>query len=161
MNKLLATCFLFLVLTSCNKENPQQFTQEALKEILVSTKLEKTTLNQILEAHQGKTILIDVWASWCKDCIEALPKLKELQRNHEEVIYVFLSLDKAQSQWLNAIKKYKITGEHYFVPSGWDGELSDFLNLNWIPRYLVVDLDGSIKLFRAVKMNNKLINNLK
>lgn len=36
-------------------------------------------LLRILEAHKGKTVVVNVWASWCKDCIVGLPNLKALQ----------------------------------------------------------------------------------
>ena len=36
----------------------------------------------ILLKHQGKKILIDIWASWCRDCVVTLPELKKLQQEN-------------------------------------------------------------------------------
>jgi len=35
-----------------------------------------------------------------------------------------------------------------------NGDLVDFLNLHWIPRYIVVDEKGSISLFKATKITD-------
>ena len=52
-----------------------------------------------------RDILIDVWASWCKDCIKSLPKLKELQSSYPNLDYIFLSLDKSQKAWRRGIER--------------------------------------------------------
>ena len=160
MKKLLTGIFLFLTLLSCNRVDPIQFSEQALNDVFLNQKGQETKLQEILEKHKGQTILIDVWASWCKDCLEGLPNVKKIQSENKDVVYLFLSLDKTEKQWQNGIKKHQINGEHYFVASGWDGPFSEFLKLNWIPRYLIVDKQGNIKLFKAVKANNKLIKNL-
>ena len=160
MKKLLTGLFLFLTLLSCNSVDPTQFTEEALNDVFLNQYGQHIPFKAILEKHKGQTILIDVWASWCKDCLEGLPSIKKIQSENKDVVYLFLSLDKTEKQWKNGIKKHQISGEHYFITSGWDGPFNEFLKLNWIPRYLIVDKQGNIKLFKAVKANNKLIENL-
>ena len=43
------------------------------------------------------------------------------------------------------------------MKSGPDGPFRKFLNSNWIPRYLVVDKQGNIKLFKAKKASDSRI----
>ena len=160
MKKLLTGVFLILTLLSCNSVDPTQFTEEALNDVFLNQNGQQIPFKAILEKHKGQTILIDVWASWCKDCLEGIPNIKKIQSENKDVVYLFLSLDKTEKQWKNGIKKHQISGEHYFINSGWDGPFNVFLKLNWIPRYLIVDKQGNIKLFKAVKANNKLIENL-
>lgn len=106
--------------------------------------------------------MIDVWASWCKDCIVGMPKMSTLQRNNTDVVFVFLSLDKNDEEWKAGIKKYNVKGEHYFLSSGWKGNLGSFLKLDWVPRYVVVNEKGEIALFKAIKADDKkLIKALK
>lgn len=146
---------LALVLVSC--ETPTQFTAESLQEKFTSLNQEEITFQSILDKHKGKKILIDVWASWCRDCIVSLPDLKKLQQENPEVSYVFLSLDRTTNSWKKGIDRFKIEGEHYFMKEGKKGEFGDFLNLWWIPRYVVVNESGEITLFKATKITDKNI----
>ncbi len=156
MKKTLYLLLIACVAMSCGPE-PLEFSNEALSEELITLNGKATSLENVLEAHKGKTVLIDVWASWCGDCIKGMPKVREIQQAHPDVDYVFLSVDRKQSSWKRGIKKYQVNGDHYFVPEGQKGALGDFLNSNWIPRYMVVSKDGSIKLFKAKNANDKRI----
>ncbi|SDS29179.1 Thioredoxin-like [Polaribacter sp. KT25b] len=149
---------LLIVFVSCNSEKPTQFSEEANLEMLVGLDNSKITLREVLEAHKGKKILIDVWASWCKDCIVGVPKAKELQKEFPEVVYLFLSVDRSNPSWKRAIKKYNLVGEHYNLPEGMnDGDFVNFINLNWIPRYMVIDETGKIILFKATNASDEKI----
>ncbi len=44
---------------------PKEFSIEALDDIFMDTTYTDITFRSILEKHQGKTIFIDIWASWC------------------------------------------------------------------------------------------------
>lgn len=151
---------LLLTVFNCESQNPTKFSEEALNDTFVSLDDESLSFKEILANYEGKTILIDVWASWCKDCIAGMPKMKELQESKQEIVYVFLSLDKSIDSWKKGIEKYKVEGEHYFMKSGWDGPFGTFLDLDWIPRYLVVDEAQNIKIFKEIKVNKNLKNSL-
>ena len=155
------TYFLVLLLfIGCEK--PTHFTQQSLEEVFMNFSQEEQTFESILKKHKGKKILIDVWASWCKDCLVGLPDLLKLQSEAPEVVYVFLSLDKTVPRWKRAIEHYQIKGDHYFMMQGNHGEFAKFINLWWIPRYMVVDEKGEIILFKATKITDKkIINALK
>jgi thiol-disulfide isomerase/thioredoxin len=43
---------------------------------MVNTENEPIAFSEILKKYEGKTIVIDVWASWCSDCIKGMPKVK-------------------------------------------------------------------------------------
>ncbi|MFD1163471.1 TlpA family protein disulfide reductase [Hwangdonia seohaensis] len=159
---MIYTLILLFSVFSCNTEVPTQFSEEALNDTFVTLEGNNIAFKDILETHKGKTIVIDVWASWCKDCLEGMPKVKALQSEYKEAVYVFLSLDKSQNAWKKGIKKYNVNGEHYFMQSGWKGAFGDFVNLDWIPRYMVINKTGNIELFKAVKADDdKLIEAIK
>lgn len=158
IKKIIHITFICLCLTNCEAQpEPKSFSEEALNAIFINQEGEEENLKSILEAYKGHTVLIDVWASWCRDCIVGLPDLKALQAEYTDVTYLFLSMDKTQKSWKNGIKKYDITGEHYFMPSGWKGSFSDFIDLDWVPRYMVIDAESNIKLFRAIKASDSKI----
>ena len=66
-----------------------------------------------------------------------------------------MSLDKNFNSWQKGIEKYQVKGEHYFVPRGWDSDFNKDIDLDWIPRYLVIDASGGIQLFKATKATDK------
>jgi len=142
---------IFLFLLSCQlKDPPVFFSQEALQDEFVTINGETITLASILDIEKNKNIVIDIWASWCRDCIKGFPKLKRLQMQYPEVNFVFLSLDNDQTSWKKGIRKYDLKGQHYFMKSGMKGDLGRFINLDWIPRYLVVNKQREIKIFKAI-----------
>ncbi|QMU65562.1 MAG: redoxin family protein [Flavobacteriaceae bacterium] len=151
------TLVLMIILSGCISEQPVEFSPEALAEKFMTIEGKEVTAQDILDTCKGKKMLIDIWASWCADCISGLPELKKLQRENPDVAYVFLSLDKKKESWKKGIKKYQIEGAHYFMPNGNKGAFEDFLNISWIPRYVVLDETGKIALFKATKITDKKI----
>ncbi|WP_040559459.1 TlpA disulfide reductase family protein [Kordia algicida OT-1] len=148
----------FLVI-GCKKEILTEFPPEALQETMRTVDGKNIKFKEILEKHKGQTIFIDVWASWCGDCLEGIPGVKEIQKNNSQLTYLFLSLDRKENSWKAGIQKYNLVGEHYFVTSGMKGAFGKAIGLNWIPRYMIVNPDGSIKLFEAIKTNDEALQN--
>lgn len=144
------------LLWGCGK-TPTEFSESALFEPLINVDESSEAFYKVLEKHKGKKILINVWASWCKDCIVGLPDLKKLQEENPEVSYVFISLDKGVKSWKRGIDRFQIEGDHYYMPQGKKGTLGKFLGLWWIPRYVVVNESGEISLFKATKITDKKI----
>jgi thiol-disulfide isomerase/thioredoxin len=149
---------LIIVFVSCNSKKPTQFSEEANMEMLIGLDDSKITLKEVIYEQKGKKILIDVWASWCKDCIYGFPKVKELQKEFPDIVFLFLSVDRSNPSWKRAIDKYNLVGKHYNLPEGMsDGEFVNFINLNWIARYMVIDETGEIKLFKATDASDEKI----
>lgn len=148
---------LIIVFVSCS-EDPKEFSEEANLEMLIGLDDSKITLREVLYQQKGKKIFIDVWASWCKDCIAGFPKVKELQKEFPDVVFLFLSVDISNPSWKRAIEKYNLVGEHYNLPKGMnEGDFVDFINLNWISRYMVINEKGQIQLFKATDPSDKKI----
>tara|TARA_B100000809_G_scaffold252094_1_gene286396 strand:+ start:26387 stop:26884 length:498 start_codon:yes stop_codon:yes gene_type:complete len=142
--------FLFVVSACTTAQDKTRFSEKGLADVMVSLAGEELAFSEIINQYKGKKIVIDVWASWCGDCIGGMPKVKELQsESGDAIVYLFLSLDKNRDAWKRGIEKYNVEGEHYFVPSGWKGDFNKSIELDWIPRYIVVDKTGEIILWKA------------
>jgi thiol-disulfide isomerase/thioredoxin len=155
MKKLLFSFLLGSTLLNCQSDKKTTFSDAALKDEFITIDENVVPFSAILEQHKGQTIFIDVWASWCKDCRKSLPKVKELQQEFPEMSFIFLSLDKSLDAWKKGIQTYNLKGDHYFMQSGWKGAMGTFLDLNWIPRYLIVDPEGKIVVYKAIKTKDK------
>ncbi|KJD31439.1 hypothetical protein PK35_15140 [Tamlana nanhaiensis] len=155
MKKLSIVTLIVVAFLSCNSKEPTTFSQEALNDTFISLAGKKTTLQSILNKHKGKTIVVDIWASWCKDCIGGMPKVKALQAKHPEAAYVFLSLDRGEDAWKRGIKKYEVKGDHYYMPNAKDCKFADFVNISWIPRYMVINKAGEIVVFNVIEADDE------
>lgn len=107
---------------------------------------EEISFGKMLDKYKGKKVVIDIWASWCRDCLVGYPKLHELMKRTagQDLVYLFLSIDENDQKWKNAITKFSMLGEHYRLPSGWENPLSSYIALDWVPRYMVVNENGRI-----------------
>lgn len=162
MKKLLLLPLLFAVI-SCSQAQQTEFTAETLNAKMKSLDGKEMSFKDILAQYKGKTVVIDVWASWCPDCIKGMPKVHDLQKQFPNAVYLFLSYDRADDAWKKGIEKYEVRGEHYHVGTNMKkGEFSEGIKLDWIPRYMVVDKKGKIALFKAIEADDeKLIATLK
>lgn len=152
--------FLFasaLLLVSCEAQNKKEFSKDALENVMTSKENKPIAFQEIIDQYKGKTVFIDVWASWCSDCVGGMPKVKDLQENHPELVYLFISMDKNYDAWINGIEKYNVVGEHYLTSDGMKGVFGKSIDLDWIPRYMIVDKEGKIVLYKAIEADDKKI----
>lgn len=164
MKKLIILSLLFAMSTSCHSQETT-FPRESLKKPLIKPDNTNTYFAEVLGKHAGKTTVIEVWASWCSDCVKAMPKVKELQAAHPEVDYVFISMDKDYEKWLAGIEKHELKGDHYWATDGMKGQFGKSISLDWIPRYIVIDKTGKIIIYRAIETDfdkiDEALNKLK
>ena len=103
-------------------------------------------------------MVIEVWASWCGDCVKAMPKIKELQANNPDVAYVFISMDKTVENWKKGIAKHELKGDQFMANDQMKGVFAKAIDLDWIPRYIILDKKGKIVLYRAIETDFDQIN---
>lgn len=90
---LIAICSLVLV--SCKqKEKKESAAKTTLKETLIK-QVNFEELKPLLEQKDGKTHIINFWATWCKPCVDELPAFEKLHANlnPDKVEVLLVSLD--------------------------------------------------------------------
>ncbi|MCD0469257.1 TlpA disulfide reductase family protein [Flavobacterium sp. JAS] len=155
---LVVIAFIVFITFSYSQDQKTSFSKEALSEKLLATDGSQVAFKNILKKYKGKTLVIEVWASWCGDCVKAMPKLKELQANNPDVSYLFLSADKTSDKWKAGIEKHELKGDHFMMNDGMKGVFGKAIDLDWIPRYIVIDQSGKIVLYRAIETDFDKIN---
>ena len=159
MKKIIATLALGLGLTSCQAQT--EFLTESLNAILIDTENQAINFEEILKQNEGKTVVIEVWASWCSDCIKSMPQVKKLKEKFPEVAFVNLSCDKNFDAWKSGIEKFEVSGDNFLIPDGMKGEFGTSIKLDWIPRFIVINKEGKIVLFRAIEKDfDKIIESI-
>lgn len=128
-----------------------QFNADILSQKIVGLDGKKQTIAEVLKPYEGKVLIIDFWASWCKDCILALPKTEELKANNPNVEFVYFSLDRSHDQWKRGLEKYGIADQkNYWFDEGWRNKFNDYIELNWVPRFIVLDRQGKIASYYSI-----------
>lgn len=145
------------ILTSCAQK---EFSKEALNYDLTSLDGSKSSFQSIIEKHKGKKVVIEVWAGWCSDCVKAMPKVKAMQDTNPNVDYVFISMDKTIEKWKEAVAKHELKGDLYWVNDEkmMKGAFGKAIDLDWIPRYIVLNEKGNVVIYKAIETEFDKIN---
>ena len=145
---------------SCSNAQQKEFSKKSQSEKLTDFDGKEIEFKDVLAKYKGKTVVMEVWASWCGDCVGAMPKVKELQTNNPDVVYVFISMDKSFDKWKAGIEKHQLKGEHYWVndEKGMKGSFGKSIDLDWIPRYIIINKEGKVELYKAIETEFDKIN---
>jgi thiol-disulfide isomerase/thioredoxin len=160
MKRLFVLFSAIMMSISCSNAQIKSFSKKSQSQKLTDSEGKEVKFKEVLEKYKGKTIVMEVWASWCGDCVGAMPKVKELQANNPNVVYVFVSMDKTFDKWKAGIAKHELKGEHYWVndTEGMKGAFGKSIDLDWIPRYIIINKKGEIVLYHAIETEFDKIN---
>lgn len=149
---------LLVFLSSCAVFQPKHFTNDALNEELLTLEREPTSLQEILTKNKGKKKFVQIFANYCPISQDSFNDVLAFQEKNKEVVYVFLSVDHSYHDWKRGLETIPVKGQHYYIPKKGDGEFGKFLKLKTIPRFLIIDENGKISLFKSSKVSDKLTN---
>ena len=99
---------------------------------------------------EGKVVLIDFWATWCKACRAELPNVKaNYEKYHSRGFEVVgVSLDTNHDTLAEFVEKEQLTWPVLFTPSptgrGWDNPIAVFYGITSIPAAILVDQKGNV-----------------
>jgi peroxiredoxin len=99
-----------------------------------------------LSSLEGKVVLVDFWASWCKPCIRTIPKLKKVYKKYNDQGFEIygVSLDKKRKSWEKAIDKHGMNWVHVSDLKYFNSAAAQKYKIKSIPFTVLVDRDGKI-----------------
>ena len=97
-----------------------------------------------LADHQGKWVLVNVWASWCVPCRDEAPQLEDFYRRHRGDNFEILGIDTQETGegGLGFVKEFELT-----YPQLHDGDgayAKEGLKTTGVPENFLVDPQGNL-----------------
>lgn len=109
----------------------------------VSSVPDEKIMETIVSKHKNKVIFIDLWATWCAPCLEAMKQFRTTKGDfrNKEVVFVYITNGSSPRKlWEEKIKG--IGSEHYYLTASQWYYLMSHFGFEAIPSYLLYDKDG-------------------
>lgn len=108
-----------------------------------------------LASLQGKTVLVDFWATWCGPCIAELPTVRECYAKYHDRGFevVGISLDNDKQRLDDFLKREPLPWPVLFSDdpqaTGWSHPLAEYYGIMAIPRAILINKEGKVVALQA------------
>lgn len=99
-----------------------------------------------LSSLQGRYVLIDFWASWCKPCRAQNPALVRIYKKYSNKGFTILgvSLDSKKESWLKAIHDDKLQWQQVSDLKFWKNDVAQQYKISSVPQNYLLNSQGVI-----------------
>ncbi|PCJ17667.1 MAG: hypothetical protein COA96_17570 [SAR86 cluster bacterium] len=98
-----------------------------------------------MAALEGKTVLVDFWASWCAPCLSSLPLYNDLYHKYKDqgLEIVAINVDNPIEDGLDFLLD---TPLDFLIPADPDGDAAELFEVYGMPTSYLIDPNGTVKL---------------
>ena len=97
-----------------------------------------------LADYKGKTVLLNIWATWCPPCVAEMPSMEKLYQElkDEDFEILAVSIDVAGSNVVAPfMKKHRLS---FAALTDTQGTIKDLYQTTGVPESFIIDKDGII-----------------
>ena len=91
---------------------------------------------------KGKTVVLNLWATWCAPCVEELPSLLALQQRMPNIVVVAVSTDQDDAVYRKFLIKH---GVNVLTVRDSDQKVNQMYGTVMIPETYIIDRNGVIR----------------
>lgn len=103
---------------------------------------DKDGVHYKLSEQKGKWVLINFWAPWCPPCLEELPGLDALQKQHKDLLVIGVAvLYRKKQEVIDAVRSTSIS---YPIILGNEDIASDFGEMKGMPTSFLYSPSGKL-----------------
>lgn len=101
-----------------------------------------------LSEYFGKVLYIDIWATWCAPCCAEIPYIENHVAHYKDqpgIQFISISIDTNQQAWRAKLEKDQPQWLQFVCSSDEYKQLSRQWGVTSIPRFIIVNADGTIR----------------
>jgi thiol-disulfide isomerase/thioredoxin len=108
------------------------------------------TLDDVLAVMKGKTVLVDMWGTWCGPCREEIEKNSAAIREHfkdKGLTYLYIANDDMdnQEQWKKLIAYFDMEGTHLLANKKLTDDIMAKVKGRGFPTVFIIKKDGTFE----------------
>lgn len=115
-----------------------------------------------LADFKGKYVFIDIWSTGCNPCVGEIPYIKDVEHRFagKPITWVSISMDLNKKEWLDFLKAKEMKGVQLICDKGFKDPFVKQIVLRGIPRFLLLDKEGKVIDFEALRPSNPVLGEL-
>jgi thiol-disulfide isomerase/thioredoxin len=96
------------------------------------------------EDLQGKIVLVDFWATWCRPCVRGIPELIKFNNQYRDQGVAVVGLTAEDGDAAEQVKSFVQSREGMNWPVGYGARLPfEMMGIEGIPTYMLFDRTGT------------------